>query len=30
MLLIYPKSAKDNFPGYILRETRKELEDEQS
>jgi hypothetical protein len=27
MLLVYPKSAKDNIPGYILKQIRKELED---
>ena len=26
MLLVYPKSAKDNIPGYILKEIRKEIE----
>jgi hypothetical protein len=30
MLLVYPKSAKDNIPGYILKEIRKELEDDRS
>jgi hypothetical protein len=28
MLLVYPKSAKDNIPGYILKEIRKEIEDD--
>ena len=27
MLLIYAKAAKDNIPGYILKQIRKELED---
>ena len=27
MLLVYPESAKDNIPAYILKEIRKELED---
>ena len=26
MLLVYPKAAKDNIPGHILREVRKEIE----
>ena len=26
MLLIYPKSARDNIPGHILKEIRKEME----
>ena len=26
MLLVYPKSEKDNIPGYLLKEIRKELE----
>jgi hypothetical protein len=30
MLLVYPKAAKDNIPGYILREVRKEIEDDRS
>ena len=28
MLLVYPKSARDMIPGYILRMIRKELEDD--
>ena len=28
MLLIYPKSAKDNIPGHILKQVRKEIEDD--
>ncbi|MBK6717017.1 MAG: transcriptional regulator [Burkholderiales bacterium] len=28
MLLVYAKSAKDNIPGHILKQLRKELEDE--
>jgi hypothetical protein len=28
MLLIYPKSVRDNIPGHILRQIRKEIEDE--
>ncbi|HSI56955.1 MAG TPA: transcriptional regulator [Ideonella sp.] len=27
MLLVYPKSAKDNIPAHILKAIRKELED---
>jgi hypothetical protein len=27
MLLVYPKAAKDNIPGKVLKEIRKELED---
>ena len=30
MLLIYPKSAKDNIPGHILKEIRKELENDRA
>lgn len=30
MLLVYPKAAKDNIPGYILKEIRKEIEDDRS
>ncbi|MDZ7812314.1 MAG: transcriptional regulator [Ideonella sp.] len=26
MLLVYPKAAKDNIPGHLLKEVRKELE----
>ena len=26
MLLVYPKSEKDNIPAYILKEIRKEIE----
>ena len=26
MLLVYPKSARDNIPGHILREIRREIE----
>jgi len=28
MLLVYPKSTRDNIPGYILKEIRNELETE--
>jgi hypothetical protein len=27
MLLVYPKSVRDNIPGHVLKEIRKELED---
>jgi hypothetical protein len=27
MLLVYAKSVKDDIPGYLLREIRKEVED---
>ena len=27
MLLVYPKSAKDNIPGHILKEIRREIDD---
>ena len=30
MLLVYPKAAKDNIPGFILKEVRKEIEDDRS
>jgi hypothetical protein len=30
MLLVYPKAARDNIPGHILREIRKEIEDDRS
>jgi hypothetical protein len=30
MLLVYPKSAKDNIPGHILKQVRKEIEDDRS
>jgi hypothetical protein len=30
MLLVYPKAAKDNIPGHILKEVRKEIEDDRS
>ena len=30
MLLVYPKAAKDNIPGYILKEIRKEIENDRS
>ena len=30
MLLVYPKAAKDNIPSYILKEVRKEIEDDRS
>ena len=26
MLLVYPKSARDNIPGHILKEIRKVIE----
>ena len=28
MLLVYPKAAKDNIPGHILKQIRKEIEDD--
>ncbi len=28
MLLVYPKAAKDNIPGHLLKLIRKELEDD--
>jgi len=30
MLLVYPKASKDNIPGYILKEVRKEIENDRS
>jgi len=30
MLLVYPKSTKDNIPGHILKAIRKEIEDDRS
>ena len=30
MLLVYPKSAKDNIPGQILKQVREELEHERT
>ena len=30
MLLAYPKAAKDNIPSHILRQIRKEIEDDKS
>jgi len=30
MLLVYPKAARDNIPGHILKEIRKEIEDDRS
>jgi hypothetical protein len=30
MLLIYPKAEKDNIPGHVLKQIRKELEDDDS
>lgn len=27
MLLVYPKSTKDNIPGHLLKQIREELED---
>ncbi len=30
MLLVYPKSAKDNIPGQILKQIREELEHERT
>ncbi len=30
MLLVYPKAAKDDIPGHILKEVRKEIEDDRS
>lgn len=28
MLLVYPKAVNDNIPGHILKEIRKEIEDD--
>lgn len=28
MLLVYPKAEKDSIPGYLLKQIRKELEDD--
>ena len=30
MLLVYPKAEKDTIPGHILKQIRKELEDDRS
>ena len=30
MLLVYSKATKDNIPGYILKEIRKEIENDRS
>lgn len=30
MLLVYPKAAKDNIPGYILKQVCKEIENDRS
>jgi hypothetical protein len=30
MLLVYPKAEKDNIPGHILKQIRREIEDEES
>ena len=30
MLLVYPKAEKDNIPGHLLKQIRKELEDDNS
>lgn len=30
MLLVYPKSAKDSIPGYVLKAIREEIEDDHS
>lgn len=30
MLLVYSKAAKDDIPGHILKEVRKEIEDDRS
>jgi hypothetical protein len=30
MLLVYPKAKHDNIPGHILKQIRKELEDDNS
>ena len=30
MLLGYPKAEKDNIPGHVLKQIRKELEDDNS
>jgi hypothetical protein len=30
MLLVYPKSARDNIPGHLLKEVRKEIENDRT
>ena len=30
MLLVYPKAAKDNIPAHILKQIRREIEDDRS
>ncbi|MCX2863433.1 hypothetical protein OOZ63_16505 [Paucibacter sp. PLA-PC-4] len=30
MLLVYPKAAKDDIPGFILKQIRKEIEDDRT
>jgi hypothetical protein len=30
MLLVYPKAEKDSIPGHILKQIRKEIEDDNS
>ena len=30
MLLVYPKAEKDSITGYILKEVRKEIEDDRT
>ena len=30
MLLVYPKAEKDNIPGHLLKQIRKELKDDNS
>ncbi|WP_295440665.1 transcriptional regulator [uncultured Thiodictyon sp.] len=30
MLLVHPKAVRDNIPGHILKEIRKEIEDDRS
>jgi hypothetical protein len=30
MLLVYPKAKQDNIPGHVLKQIRKELEDDNS
>lgn len=30
MLLVYPKATRDNIPGHVLKEIRKEIEDDRT
>lgn len=30
MLLVYPKAARDNIPGHLLKEVRKEIENDRT